>query len=770
MSSCGVPSPPADLAGAHLRSLVELTRLVRGSAPLDKVLESIASVISERLGFATVVINLYRPESDEYEVTTVCGSAEARGELLGDVVPARSWAPMLDPRFFKRGVFFVPAGAVEWDPEIRSFAPERPVPEPDTIEVLGGEAWQPDDALFVSLDSAGGRHYGIIAVDEPISGLRPDNQLLDVLVAAASHAGVAIESAAQNAELRSTLRRHEVLLASALDAVIAIDSHGLVIEFNPSAERMFGYASQDAVGRELAELIVAPEEREAHRRGVARAFGVGDWRLLDRRMEMTAVRADGSRLPTELTLTLVEGTEDSGPIVYGFLRDISERRRGEEQLAYLAYHDPLTSLPNRILVEQQLALALARARRTSSAVALMFLDLDDFKEINDKLGHAAGDQILTAVATRLRGVLRDSDVLARHGGDEFLVLLSDLETDPVPAAEAVAGKLHEALREPFVVAGNELRTGASIGISLYPDDAEDTEALLRHADAAMYRAKAAGGGRVAFHRPAESILARRASVSAQLHRAIQESELELHYQPIWTVGGTRRITGVEALLRWQHPDRGLLRPDAFINLAESSAVGEELMAWALRDVCRQAAEWERIGLVPRISLNISPNQLLTPIMAERFSDEVAGFQLDAARFMIELTESAWTVDAARTLAVMAELRAAGAVLAIDDFGAGYSSLSRLRELDFDVIKTDPRLMADVPEDHTAVAVLRAIVDLAGACQAEIISEGVESEAQVAFLNECGIGQAQGFLFGHPLRADEITPLLERRLAQAKTTV
>ncbi len=238
-------------------------------------------------------------------------------------------------------------------------------------------------------------------------------------------------------------------------------------------------------------------------------------------------------MPVELALTVVRGSEDERPIVYGFVRDISERRRGEEQLAYLAYHDPLTGLPNRIMVEQQLELALARARRARGSVVMMFVDLDDFKDVNDRLGHAAGDRLLAAVATRLRGVLRDSDLLARQGGDEFLVLLTDLTDDPGPAAESVGAKLLDALREPFVLAGAELLTGASIGISVYPRDATDTESLLRHADVAMYQAKAAGGGRLAFHQDSPAVPSRRVSIATQLRRAVARSELELHYQPIW---------------------------------------------------------------------------------------------------------------------------------------------------------------------------------------------------------------------------------------------
>ena len=221
------------------------------------------------------------------------------------------------------------------------------------------------------------------------------------------------------------------------------------------------------------------------------------------------------------------------------------------------------------------------------AVALLFVDLDDFKAVNDRLGHAVGDQFLAAVATRLRRVLRDTDVLARQGGDEFLVLLSDLDDDPEHVAEAVGAKLHVALKAPFNVAGTELVTAASVGVSLYPDDASDSEALLRHADTAMYKAKAAGGGQLVFHRATETMIARRASVSAQLRRAIAHSELELHYHPVWRLGAARTITGVEALLRWRHPDRGLLAAESFIALAEHSAVGDDLVELVLHQACQR---------------------------------------------------------------------------------------------------------------------------------------------------------------------------------------
>jgi diguanylate cyclase (GGDEF)-like protein len=612
----------------HLHALLELTRVIREGHELGKVLATAAELITETLGFATLVISRYRSDPDQFEVVVTRGRPGFARP--GQVTEAAAWAPLLDQRFARQGAFFVPAGAVD-----TGAAP------PDG-EAAGADpqAWRPGDALLVPLEARTGIRHGVIALDDPADGRRPDDSLLQLLSTLAAHLALAIETAAP-------------------------------------------------------------------RDGLA-------------------------------------GRDD-----------------GEDQLAYLAYHDPLTGLPNRIMVEQQLDLALARARRARASVALMFVDLDDFKEVNDVLGHGAGDQMLAGVASRLRGVLRDSDVLARQGGDEFLVVLADLEEDPESSAEAVGAKLLGSLREPFVVAGEELRTGASVGISVFPADAEDTETLLRHADAAMYLAKASGGDRVAFHRSVGT--PRRTSVSSQLRRAMTHSELELQYDPVWALSPERTIVGLEAVLRWRHPDRGLLEPDAFITQAEHTAVGDELIDWMLREACRQAAKWQRQGLAPRLGLNISPQQLRGADLATRWQEEISRHGLDPAQFVIELTESAWSVDAMETSAVLARLHAAGATLAIDDFGAGYSSLSRLRELDFEVIKIDPGLLRDVPSDRRAVAVLRAVVDLARACEALIVAAGVRAPEQASFLAEQGIREAQGPLFGPPLPASALTPVLERHL-------
>ena len=767
MDSFGDPArgERAGEAVAPLRGLLDLVRLTRGQPTMLETLTAVAATVSESLGFATVVMNVYRPESDDYEVVAVQGADNARDLLMGRVTGADTWLPYLNPRFHRHGVFWVPAGAVELDPaDVTWYRPEIHVDGP-----VNETHWDSEDALFAPLEGAGGRRYGIISVDEPASGLRPDDDQLGLLGALAANASLAIESARQVAALQTALARNRAVVNSTLEAVIAADLDDRVVEFNPAAERTFGYRAADVLGRNGAELFVPPAARDQYRRNAARVRAEPNSSLLNRRIETTAMRSDGSEFRVELTVARVDGGDDQGPLFYSFVRDIEERLRSQEQLAHLAYHDALTGLPNRSMVEQQLDLSLARARRSDEAVALMFVDLDDFKEVNDRLGHAAGDRLLTAVSNRLRSVLRDSDILARQGGDEFLVLLSDLGDGAATAAEQVGIKLLDTLREPFVIAGTEVRTGASIGISLYPDDAADTEGLLRHADAAMYRAKGAGGGRFVFHQRSEKVGSRPASIAAQLRRAVQYGELELHYQPIWRFGRPHELALFEGLVRWRHPDRGLLAPESFINLADQSTAGDEMMAWVMGEACAQLRSWESAGEAPMVAINISSHQLLAPGFADRLRGQLRGCGLSPSSLALELTESAWTVDAAGALEVVDELRAIGFGVALDDFGAGYSSLSRLTGLAFDAIKIDGRLLHGVPEDPQAMRLFAAVVELAAVCGADIVAEGIETDAQLEVLLASGITHGQGYHLGGPMEATDATALLARSAVRRPMT-
>ncbi len=410
-------------------------------------------------------------------------------------------------------------------------------------------------------------------------------------------------------------------------------------------------------------------------------------------------------------------------------REVARAAEGEERLRRQALHDPLTGLPNRTLLDEHLVVALAAARRGGQRLGLAFIDLDQFKVVNDSLGHAAGDELLREVARRLDGARRAGDVLARQGGDEFLVVLRDVDGEQ--GALAAVERLLEALRAPMRLGDVELQIDASAGVSLFPRDAADADTLARHADAAMYQAKGRAA-RLALYAPSPHDALSRLSLAARLRHAVERDELELHFQPIVRLADCA-VMGVEPLLRWRDPERGLVLPSDFIAVAEETGVIDALGEWTLRAVCGQAVAWEAEGLRPNIGLNVSPRQLRSPAFAERFAGEVARHGIDPSRLVVELTETAWTQEPERTLPVLDALRAAGFPLALDDFGVGASSLARLLDLPVAVMKIDRAFLRDVPGDPRARAVVAAILALAEATGCDVVAEGVETEAQRVFL-------------------------------------
>ncbi|MGH2859261.1 MAG: putative bifunctional diguanylate cyclase/phosphodiesterase [Solirubrobacteraceae bacterium] len=443
-------------------------------------------------------------------------------------------------------------------------------------------------------------------------------------------------------------------------------------------------------------------------------------------------------------------------------------RKAEARLAHLAYHDALTGLPNRVALAERLQTALRRADG-SGRVVLLSIDLDDFKLVNDGLGHAAGDELLRQLAGRLESVRRPFDVLARQGGDEF-VMLVELPTgaDGAAAAATIAARVSDLLEAPFTVAAAEFRIGASIGAAVYPDDALDAESLHRHADFAMYEAKEAGGGFAAFRSGRRDPLAR-LSMAAALRRGIETGELWVDYQPVWRLP-ERTLIGLEALARWRRPGHGLVGPDEFIPVAEKTGVIDELGDWLLAQVCADAVAWDRLGLHPNIGVNVSPRQLQRLGFAEAFATTVARYGLAPPRIVIELTESGWTLEASRTMPALDELTRAGFVLALDDFGAGYSSLSRLRRLPVKIIKVDRSFMTDLPEDRQALAIVDGILGLANACRCDVVAEGVETEAQIQLLSGRGVRLAQGFGLARPQPAQAITALMRDHLVAGRRRV
>ena len=558
--------------------------------------------------------------------------------------------------------------------------------------------------------------------------------------------------------LRDERHRAQRYLDIAGAIIVVLDAEGRVTLLNRAGSELLGYAEGELVGRDWYETVVPEEGREAGRAAYLAQLGteatdaVHESRVLTREGEErviawrdTAVRdADGT-----VTATMSSGV------------DLTERRAAEEQIAYLAYHDPLTGLPNRALLQEHLELALARARRQGQAIGLLYLDLDGFKLVNDSLGHPAGDELLCHVTMRLSERRRTMDLLARQGGDEFLLLLADLDRDGAEGgARGVAEDLLRALAEPFSISGAEFHIGASIGISLYPRDAAGADELLRHADAAMYAAKSAGRNGVTVytgdpHEPLE-----RLSMTSRLRKALDRDELVLHWQPIVDPrDGTLRK--LEALVRWQDPFRGLVMPDDFIGFAEETGFIDRIGDWVIGAVRDQVLAWERAGYAPpRTTVNVSPRQLRRPDFGQRLLGLVAEESV-AERLTVEITESAAMADPLRTDPVLTELASSGVEIAVDDFGAGYSSLSRLRTMPVQVLKIDKTFLEAVPGDPEATAIVTAIIELAAALGMEAVAEGVENEAQRAFLVARGCPLAQGYLLGRPMPAAEIEPLLAR---------
>jgi diguanylate cyclase (GGDEF)-like protein len=434
----------------------------------------------------------------------------------------------------------------------------------------------------------------------------------------------------------------------------------------------------------------------------------------------------------------------------------------------LAYVDALTGLPNRRRMERRLTGLEADARRDGTVCALVAIDLNGFKRINDSLGHGVGDEVLVEIARRFTRVLRRNELLARLGGDEFVVLVADLPAGGAAQemAEGIGHRLVDELRAPIRLAsGVEILADGCAGVSLMPGDAGDGVELARHADAAMYAAKAAGRP-VMLHGPDTPDRLAGLELAAQLRRGIERDELELHFQPIVRLAD-ERILGVEPLVRWRRPGHGLVMPDGFIGVAERTGVIEALGDWVLEAVCRQSAAWAAERLAPNAGVNVSPAQLRRPGFAARTAATLLAHGVPADRFVLELTESAWSLEAGRLLPVLAEARARGLKLAIDDFGAGYSSLWRLRELPVQIIKVDRAFLNGVPEDPQAAAIVSAILRLAEACGCDVVAEGVETREQRDFLLAGGCRIGQGFLFARPLPAAQVTELLHERIADER---
>jgi diguanylate cyclase (GGDEF)-like protein len=447
----------------------------------------------------------------------------------------------------------------------------------------------------------------------------------------------------------------------------------------------------------------------------------------------------------------------------GTMLDITERKEAEAQLARHAHYDSLTELPNRMLMTDRLNQAIAFSDRHKRPVAVLFLDLDRFKNVNDTLGHSTGDALLKAVAGRLRRSVRAVDCVARLGGDEFIIILTDLPTGQT--AMKVAQKIVNETSRSYVVAGHEMYTTASIGIGMYPTDGHDVETLVRNADTAMYKAKERGGNNFQFFAPEmHAVAVKRLSLENELRNALRREEFLLHYQPIAAMR-TGEIVAAEALLRWRHPSLGLRLPDEFTAVAEDAGLIVPIGGWAVRAACEQMKNWQRQGRAPkRITVNISPRQFAEPHFLKMITGALRAAHLDPGALEIELTETGIMADVDRSIRVMRQLVAMGVRTSIDDFGTGYSSLGSLKRLPVTSLKIDRQFIRGIEEDSFDASVVGAMIAVAHNRQLQVVAEGVESRAQYDALRRLGCDEMQGHLLSAPLPAAELERLLERKPA------
>jgi len=551
--------------------------------------------------------------------------------------------------------------------------------------------------------------------------------------------------------LRESEARYRLMAENSTDMISRTSNRGVLLYASDACRRLLGYEPSELVGRSFYDFVFDADRDEVrHLSSLIHESGPTTFAY---RVE----KKDGSLIWFETTSRSVRDVF-TGKIreIVGVSRDVTERKRVEEQIEYQAYHDALTGLPNRRLFRDRLTVALAHARRMKHPLAVMFLDLDRFKVVNDTLGHSTGDELLKTVGTRLQSSLREEDSIARMGGDEFTILLADLKTTDDSAK--IAQKVLDTVAQPLRIDGTELFVTTSIGIALFPSDGDTAEALLANADHAMYRAKDAGRNSYQMFTPAMNNRAlERLSLENDLRHALDRGELVLHYQPQINIA-SGRVTGVEALLRWNRPGFGLVGPKDFIPIAEETQLIVPIGEWVLREACRQAVEWQSdrpSGF--RMAVNLSPRQFQHSDLPHVIAAALELSGIAPHDLELEITESLAMQNTTRTIATLQRLREMGVQIAIDDFGTGHSSLNYLRSFPIDSVKIDQEFVQEIEGSEADRAIVSAVIGMARGLRLRVTAEGVETESQLAFLREQGCEDVQGFLFGEPVPASAFRP-------------
>lgn len=567
---------------------------------------------------------------------------------------------------------------------------------------------------------------------------------------------IVLQNIAANHKLLQNELRLKSVLNTAMDAVVQILPDGTITGWTGQAENIFGWTSIEAVGRPLHELIIPHQFIQAHLAGMRHFMATGEGPVLNKRIEITALRRDRSEFPVELTIS----HHGSGNNVEfsAFLRDITDRKNSADQLFNLAHYDVITNLPNRLLFYDRLEQELKKSQRTPTQLAIILLDLDHFKEVNDTLGHDKGDVLLKEVAQRLKHCIRDTDTVARLGGDEFTLILpynSDLHV-----IERVAQNILVSLAEPFKLGASPVYISGSMGITLFPDDAISIEELLQNADQAMYAAKNQGRNQYSYFTSAmQSYAKERAILASDLRVAISEQQFVLLYQPIVNLAN-KRIEKAEALIRWVHPIKGVIPPVEFIPIAEQTGLILEIGEWVFQEAAKQVGKWrERYNSDFQISVNKSPVQFYDRSTGHSsWSDQLKEMGLPRNSIVVEITESLLLDASNHVTNQLATLRSDGFKIAIDDFGTGYSSLSYLKQFEVDYLKIDKSFISQLKSDSSDLALCEAIIVMAHKLGIKVIAEGVETEEQSNLLFAAGCDYAQGYLFSKPVSPEKFDEL------------
>ncbi len=705
------------MAAAHAA-----TRVLAEAATIGEALPRLLAALGGELGFDLAAV--------------------WRGDDPDDLGCAARWSPgRVEP------------GAVQHVIEEATHSAEAPVPR----------ALESGRPVWLDRSAAAGRWPTAVVLPLPARDGQPnaiglfsqkahpeDSELLAQLAVIGGQVAEFLERKQAEHRLSQSQQWHRALLRAMPDLILHLSHEGVCVDCNVPAATRGLLTPAKFNGRHLSDALPVGVARLMVQH-LGRALATGEIQTFE-----SEISPAGVPHRWEVRVAACGDLE-----ALALVRDVTDRKRAEEQIRTLAYRDSLTELPNRLLFQDRLRIALAQARRQQLRPSVLILDLDRFKQINDTLGHGFGDRVLREVAGRLLRNVREGDTLARLGGDEFSLLVPDAATSTDVAR--VAGKLLEQLRRPLRVEGHEVFVTPSIGVSVYPGDGRDVETLIKNAEVALYRGKERGGNGYQLYAPAMNArAAERLALENSLRHAAAREEFELHYQPVADVQ-RGRIWGVEALLRWRHPELGLVLPDDFVPLAESAGLLGPLAPWVLRTACRQVREWQRQrGLELWVAVNLSLRQFQDPSLVRQAAEALEAAGLPPRCLALEITETSAMQNAEVTIHTLKQLRTLGIRVAIDDFGVGYSSLSHLRRLPLHTLKIDRSFVRNIADDPGDAAIVRALVALARSLGLTVVAEGVETEDQLGFLRDCRCDGMQGFLLSPPLPPDACGELLQAR--------